>query len=497
MAGRVTPRSNRAKSPSQARPKSPTKARGGQNPSHGAVPKSQQVPNGRSSGSAKKEVDGQGSKKACSPPARRLRSCASPPRNPEGNTRGRHAKNARKNNKCYSPDGAESPVEKRTEKSPSKSDCVGAPVDKVLQSTLDNLKIKKIEQSNSASIINDVVRKIIKHMRQTDPFRDVEELRTGSYYENVKISEPDEFDVMLAVPVDRAEIQNFDEDGAFYTVALKRGACKNALHDFLQPDGTISADKMLTEFRRKVKQAVRSFSEVVVERKKKGCPAVTLQIKSDGLEIGLDVVLSLKVHTSWPQFTRDGFKIDAWLGTKVKREFKFLPFYLVPKYEGKGNEEREGICAKDAWRISFSHIEKGILKNHGQSKTCCESHGTQCCRKPCLKLLKHLLHLLKQKHPKELSKFCSYLAKTTLLHACSSRVRDSDWELARLSDCFQQLLEDFVGHLRSGELYNFFIPTQNLLGFNCDKKSRDFLAGRIEDEWNNGFPIFRDRSQFT
>lgn len=34
----------------------------------------------------------------------------------------------------------------------------------------------------------------------------------------------------------------------------------------------------------------------------------------------------------------------------------------------------------DSWRVSFSHIEKAIMKNHGSEKTCCEQGGARCCR---------------------------------------------------------------------------------------------------------------------
>lgn len=106
------------------------------------------------------------------------------------------------------------------------------------------------------------------------------------------------------------------------------------------------------------------------------------------------------------------------------------------------------------------------------------------CRKDCLKLLKHLLSLLKERD--SFDKFCSYHAKTTLLHACCSRTKDTDWHT--LSHCFQKLLEDFEGHLERGVLYNFFIPTQNLLS---GKERCRSLAKCIKDERNNGFPIFK------
>lgn len=86
--------------------------------------------------------------------------------------------------------------------------------------------------------------------------------------------------------------------------------------------------------------------DVTLERKKMGCPAVTLLVKENGKHISIDLVLGLEVHSSWPNFTGDGFNIDSWLSKKVKTDQKRKPFYLVPKYEGRGNAEQDGIMAK-------------------------------------------------------------------------------------------------------------------------------------------------------
>ncbi|XP_045927483.1 cyclic GMP-AMP synthase [Micropterus dolomieu] len=361
-----------------------------------------------------------------------------------------------------------------------------AAVDSLLHATLEKLKIKKNEKADAAEAINKIITNIVMHLKQnTQCFKEVEEpLHTGSYYENLKISNPDEFDVMLPVPVNRVNIQPFGDDGAFYSVALKRGS---SLQKF-QEDSTLSASMMLKEFREEVKKSVKTFTEWEVEKKKKGCPAVTLITKLQSVTISLDVVLCLVVKSSWPSFTKDGLKIEGWLGSKVKQEHKRKPYYLVPKYEGRGTVENDGVPAKNSWRVSFSHIEKAILKNHGSEKTCCEKGGERCCRKDCLKLLKHLLSLLKEKDS-SFDKFCSYHAKTTLLHACCSRNKDSDWRASSLSHCFQLLLQDFVASLKVCFLPNFFIPSQNLLS-GCSQKRCKNLARCIREEGDNGFPIF-------
>ncbi|KAM4730172.1 cyclic GMP-AMP synthase [Anableps anableps] len=359
--------------------------------------------------------------------------------------------------------------------------------DSVLKSVLSKLKIRAKDRSDASKVVNDFIDNLIKYLKkETICFREAEDpVRTGSYYENLKISDPDEFDVMLPMPVERVQIEPFGENGAFYSVVLKRG--NNPLNKFQQND-ILSASEMLQEFRNEVKKFAKGFPAWTMVNKKGGCPAVTLTHEMGSVTISLDVVLCLQVKSCWPSFTSNGLQIDGWLGTKVKREYKQKPYYLVPKYEGRGNVENNGVLNKDVWRVSFSHIEKDIIKKHGSEKTCCERAGASCCRKDCLKLLKYLLHLLKESNS-SFDKFCSYHAKTTLLHACCSRTKDSEWGASELSQCFSLLLQDFESHLRRGELYNFFIPSQNLLS-GPGKLRCKHLADSIKEQRENGFPIF-------
>lgn len=71
-----------------------------------------------------------------------------------------------------------------------------------------------------------------------------------------QISNPDEFDVMLPIPVDRVNVHPFGEDGAFYSVELKRG--NSPLKKFGET-GALSASEMLKEFRDEVKKCVKQY----------------------------------------------------------------------------------------------------------------------------------------------------------------------------------------------------------------------------------------------
>ncbi|NWI35467.1 CGAS synthase, partial [Picathartes gymnocephalus] len=339
------------------------------------------------------------------------------------------------------------------------------------------------------TLVNGVISRLVQAIRSKDScFSSIERQSAGSYYERVKISEPNEFDIMLVMPVPRIQLDESDDTGAYYYVSFKRTPKEKSWLKFLDEDGKVSAFKMREALREIIKQEVKNIKdvEVTVARKKAGSPAITLQIKNPPSEISVDIILTLEVQQSWPLSTQGGLKIEQWLGTKVKRDLRFRSLYLVAK-----QNKREKVLRGNTWRLSFSHIEKDMINNHGNAKTCCESDGPKCCRKGCLKLLKYLLEQLKMKYPKELEKFCSYHVKTAFLHSCVTWPYDSDWHLGDLDHCFQQCLKFFVDCLQESQLTHFFIPQYNLFSLE-DKARHHFLSRKISHELNNGFPVFHE-----
>ncbi|XP_010639479.1 cyclic GMP-AMP synthase [Fukomys damarensis] len=316
-------------------------------------------------------------------------------------------------------------------------------------------------------------------------FRGVSLLRAGSYYEHVKISAPNEFDVMFKLKVPRIQLEEYSNSGAYYFVKFKRNPQENPLSQFVEGE-FLSASKMLSEFRKIIKQEIKNIKDVAMERKKLGSPAVTLLI-GESEEISVDIILALEPEGSWPARTKDGLPVKKWLGGKVRTELRQQPFYLVPKHAKEGQSFQE-----ETWRLSFSHIEKYILSHHGDSKKCCEADGVKCCRKDCLKLMKYLLEQLKKKfNRQELSEFCSYHMKTAFFHLCSKYPLDSDWDPKDLRLCFDNCVAFFLERLRKEELEHYFIPGVNFFSQEyIDTKCKEFLAEKIEYERNNGFPIF-------
>ncbi|XP_072498705.1 cyclic GMP-AMP synthase [Notamacropus eugenii] len=360
-----------------------------------------------------------------------------------------------------------------------------------LQQVVEKLKLRRQETSQACVLVNQVVDHLQRRLPLWDPaFRGIERLGTGSYYEQVKISAPNEFDIMLKLEVSRIELEEYDDSGAFYFVKFKRNPAGNPLISFLD-NGILSASKLLSQFRKIIKAEVNHIKEmdIIVERKKPSSPAVTLLIRKPE-EISVDIVLALESRSSWPPSTQGGLTIENWLGRKVKTEFKFRPVYLI----SKPAKERNGFEV-NTWRLSFSHIEKDILKNHGSSKTCCEEDGVPCCRKKCLKLMKYLLEQLKKKfeNRKELDKFNSYHMKTAFFHLCAQKPDDSQWQLRDLEQCFDDCVSYFLQCLQVEQLVHFFIPRCNLFSRDLiGKTSQVFLLRQIEFQRNNMFPVFHE-----
>nr|AKH04271.1 cyclic GMP-AMP synthase [Cercopithecus ascanius] len=361
-----------------------------------------------------------------------------------------------------------------------------APGARKLRAVLEKLRLSHQDISKAAKVVNGVVGHLLHRLKCESGFGGVERLHTGSYYEHVKISAPNEFDVMFKLEVPRIQLEPYSDTGAYYFVKFKRNPKENPLSQFLE-DEILSASKMLSKFRKIIKEEINNIkdTDVIMKRKRRGSPAVTLLINK---EISVDITLALELKTSWPTSTQDGLAVKNWLSAKVRQQLRLKPFYLVPKHAKEGNGFQE-----ETWRLSFSHIEKEILSNHGKCKTCCENKETKCCRKDCLKLMKYLLEQLKEKFKdkKHLDKFSSYHVKTAFFHLCTDNPQDSQWDPKDLGLCFDNCVTYFLQCLRTEQLKNFFIPGFNLFSSNLiDTSSKEFLSKQIEYERNNEFPVF-------
>ncbi|KAF4795899.1 Mab-21 domain containing 1 [Turdus rufiventris] len=222
-----------------------------------------------------------------------------------------------------------------------------------LREVLSRLSLARGDVSGASTLVNLVVSHLIQAIRGKDScFSSIQPQSAGSYYERVKISKPNEFDIMLVMPVERIQLDEADDTGAFYYVSFKRSPKEKGWLKFLEEDGKLSAFKMLKALREIIKQEVNNITdvEVTMARKKAGCPAITLQIKNPPSDISLDIILTLEAKLSWPLSTRDGLKIEQWLGTKVRKNMRFKSPYLVAK-QNKSEKVLRGTSNMDSSKL--------------------------------------------------------------------------------------------------------------------------------------------------
>ncbi|KAK2830712.1 hypothetical protein Q5P01_018643 [Channa striata] len=368
--------------------------------------------------------------------------------------------------------------------------------------SIKSLTISRADRSWAAEVVNDFRDNLLKFLRScTDQpfFQAAEFINTGSYFEKVKINNPDEFDMMLKLQAPTLLTMTELDGGLFYRLDLNRPTRDPIQAFLLENKLTISSSKILSEMYRLVRKFLKTYKvsdkrcRWEVNRKRPNSPAVTLSLcrtqnNSEEL-ISVDVVPALMVKSTqgWPHAARNGPNVGNWLGKKTWQEIKSSSCFFVPKRLKGGNI---GEDAKESWRISFSLIEKKIITCHGNSKTCCENNGSKCCRKQCLMLLKSLIEGLKLRFPKELDGLCSYHGKTIFLHTLSIRFSDTMWAREQLPTCFMDLLCAFEDHVRRRVLPHFFVPECNLFSSACiSRKALTFLAGALDEQKRTGLPL--------
>uniref|UniRef100_A0A8C5R4W8 Cyclic GMP-AMP synthase n=1 Tax=Leptobrachium leishanense TaxID=445787 RepID=A0A8C5R4W8_9ANUR len=357
---------------------------------------------------------------------------------------------------------------------------------------MKKLSLKKDDISAAALIVNDVLTRILKSdaITKNPIFAKIEAMKTGSYYEGLKIFRPNEFDIMLKIPIKTLELEQSDESGAFYKLSFKKLTARNPWNNYICKESkNILQSTVINNLRKIVKDVLGKTDNIKIIEKNHNSPAITFEINNKHETISVDFVLALEVKKKyWPEETNEGMKIDSWLGKKTKQKFRKEKIYFVAK-------KPRGVCntedLDDVWRLSFSNIEKKILTNHGNAKTCCERNEQKCCRKQCLKRLKCLLELIKQKSDKSLDVFSSYYTKTTLFHCCVKYPLDQDWKEEDLENCFDRLVEFFLAFLVEGNLPNFFIPSHNLIS-GISQNCLDLLCHEITQQKCEKYPVFKD-----
>lgn len=335
------------------------------------------------------------------------------------------------------------------------------------------------------------VETLIEKMKEVDPFFCLmfnRETVAGSYWDNLKVGSPEEFDKCLVLSLPSCfsdHIQFVQASPSFVLVNVKNGLEKlkktdkwesyRKIDSWIDRDGNIIADKVRSWMEGVIQKAINSLphwdgnenrTDHVYTTRKSG-PAMTVEvvIYPEKKKFDLDLVPVFEFQSSvWPQHVR-----------KYPSNMPELPWHVVfkPLTDGE-NKSPYSPCIQ--WRLSFHFQEAHKIHN---------THH-----------LKAVLKLLKKLRDCKIDQnlLWSYAIKTVFLWEMDDQ-GDSFWQQS-LSVLFLHMLNVLVVRLRSGNLPFYWQKEHNLLDKLKEPTKRD-LYKTVENISNQICDGLKNRDWFA
>ena len=290
---------------------------------------------------------------------------------------------------------------------------------------------------------------------------------SGSYYEKLRVSSPEEFDVMLVFEAHLIrrffKVKEYCRDHPGFA-KLEFNDCidggRARWGNFLSRDGKfLSPEKLVRHFYELIWRAVKKSPQTrrqISEIKQNG-PAVTLTI--DG-KIDLDLVLSIEV-SEWPSCAKGwGSARKAWPSTRSVEQIKMKEpkFHLVAK--SFPDKERTSTESHLFWRISFSEAEKSLLKSASPDKK-------------FYRIAKAIYSAKKS----TLKPLTSFHFKNLFLHCRSAHPR-AKHDDSNLGESVVRFFQNLIDCLQRDSLLHFFVNRRSLLSEMSEVERMD-VAGKL------------------
>ncbi|XP_050314996.1 cyclic GMP-AMP synthase-like receptor isoform X2 [Anthonomus grandis grandis] len=328
------------------------------------------------------------------------------------------------------------------------------------------------EKKRNTVILDVVVDKVLNIMKEKDVFlreTNKEMFYGGSFYDNLKVGNPNEFDLDLVLNLPGfcgINIQSSDRPGYIHVqlpdfagALSKRPDAEKIkfekLKQLMDNSSFLCTTKVLPWLEGLVTKALTDldkdadgncYIDVVVDRSKPGevlrifpkvhkaGPAFTLKLNGTGpdrskFQLDIDLVPCIGfTEDKWPG------KSGGYRANPSQRKSRFL---VVPKKPNGMNNNAERY-----WRLSFQEQERELI---GGDK----------------KNLKPALRLLKKLRDKYNHKIASYFIKTVFLWAVQEE--KADFWTQPLSVVFMLMLKKYEKHLRNGEISYYWNRKFNLI----------------------------------
>lgn len=309
-----------------------------------------------------------------------------------------------------------------------------------------SLNIEEVE--DTTKLLKETLIKLTEYMREEDKiFRKIFNgfYFGGSFYHNLKVKKPDEFDIDILFVLPKCETcrvkncrcisirSSHNPEYLIFTMeencctAVYRKFCRNG---YMQTNLIYNWMKSLVYKalnRLKAERAIYSFLEDYVFRDKEimfyteCAPALKICVEGKFGMVYIDIAAAFKLNQMYWPGPDEGYRQNS----TSKKYFSIVP--MSP--QGMTNY----------WRPSFQAQEKEIIAKKERLK-------------PALRLLKMMRNNLNHK-------ISSYMLKTLILEEANKY----EWKDESLSDTFMILLEKYIDCLHQKRISYFWVRETNLL----------------------------------
>ena len=344
-------------------------------------------------------------------------------------------------------------------------------------------EVKEIEKA-----VRSVVDQIGKLIGEEDPLFRNRILTSGSFYENLKVEKPDEFDFMVCLEDLSApgvcRIVDIPgravKDPGYILVQLNDAAASMRWKAYLSKKQNLKSKAMLEKFCELINEVCKkvdlhpklNFHGYVQLRK----IPVTFQLMWSGekykaLDISIDMPLCIYVE-GWPESCRLDY---SWLhpGFNFLDQAKSRGYHLVASCIGESGVPRP------CWRLSFSIAEGILLKNIFRNSSPVY-RATVMALKVLRKSNEDQLALLEQEIDEDSFHvsfvvswvFHSYVIKTTFLQEWFEHPEDEYWTENKLAERVRAILGRMKAGLERKDIRSFWVQDYKLFNFKARKPAR-------------------------
>ncbi|XP_055947872.1 cyclic GMP-AMP synthase-like receptor isoform X2 [Argiope bruennichi] len=372
----------------------------------------------------------------------------------------------------------------------------------ILKEILKGIKLDEILIKENNEILHSFLSSFIEAMKRSDEIFKLIYQRvhyTGSFYHDLRVSQPDEFDINL--------ILNFGFKESDFEVTYSPQVPAYARYYLKNPEAAIKKHprllQLLFENNYLILEKVRKWIQSVVdkamqhytlsvknvrmmERSSSG-PARTIKlIKRNGSCIDIDLVPVFACTLPSKQPGIDG-RVERLVGSSLET-------FLVPKpYSPPGQAPVNKTEITRLWRTHFPDAEKKLIRDIG-------------CVKPVIKLLK----LLRDQNPWKI--LASYYLKTVVMWMMLEHLEKEGWKEEKLKEHwkedklderFIEALKKLTNYVEQRNIPYFFSKKNNLLSkirpeeaLNISGRLK-FIIRNVEANPNNFWQYFNVRPTFV